>query len=24
MYAQYYGWKKVITDGEDRRVVDDD
>ena len=20
MYAQYYGWKKVITDGEDRRV----
>ena len=19
MYAQYYGWKKVITDGEDRR-----
>ena len=22
MYAQYYGWKKVITDGEDRRVED--
>lgn len=21
MYAQYYGWKKVITDGEDRRTV---
>ncbi|MBR0275686.1 MAG: hypothetical protein IJQ76_05715 [Prevotella sp.] len=20
MYAQYYGWKKVITDGEDRRI----
>lgn len=20
MYAQYYGWEKVITDGEDRRV----
>lgn len=20
MYAQYYGWKKVITDGEDRRM----
>ncbi|WP_303841184.1 DUF6056 family protein [Selenomonas ruminantium] len=20
MYAQYYGWKKVITDGEDRRL----
>lgn len=20
MYAQYYGWKRVITDGEDRRV----
>lgn len=20
MYAQYYGWKKVMTDGEDRRV----
>ena len=19
MYAQYYGWKKVMTDGEDRR-----
>ena len=23
MYAQYYGWKKVITDGEDRRIEDD-
>ncbi len=23
MYAQYYGWKKVITDGEDRRVADE-
>lgn len=23
MYAQYYGWKKVMTDGEDRRVEDD-
>lgn len=22
MYAQYYGWKKVITDGEDRRWED--
>ncbi len=22
MYAQYYGWKKVITDGEDRRETD--
>lgn len=22
MYAQYYGWKKVIADGEDRRTVD--
>ena len=22
MYAQYYGWKKVMTDGEDRRVED--
>ena len=20
MYAQYYGWKQVITDGEDRRI----
>lgn len=20
MYAQYYGWKRVITDGEDRRI----
>ena len=20
MYAQYYGWKKVITDGDDRRI----
>jgi hypothetical protein len=24
MYAQYYGWKKVMTDGEDRRLIDDD
>jgi hypothetical protein len=23
MYAQYYGWKRVITDGEDRRTADD-
>ena len=23
MYAQYYGWKKVITDGEDRRIEED-
>lgn len=23
MYAQYYGWKRVITDGEDRREADD-
>ena len=22
MYAQYYGWKKVITDGEDRRQTE--
>ena len=22
MYAQYYGWKKVITDGEDRRKIE--
>ncbi len=22
MYAQYYGWKKVIADGEDRRLID--
>ncbi len=22
MYAQYYGWKKVMTDGEDRRTTD--
>lgn len=22
MYAQYYGWKKVMTDGEDRRIPD--
>lgn len=22
MYAQYYGWKKVITDGEDRRTIE--
>ena len=21
MYAQYYGWKKVMTDGEDRRTT---
>ena len=23
MYAQYYGWKKVVTDGEDRRIEED-
>ena len=23
MYAQYYGWKKVITDGEDHRLLDE-
>ena len=22
MYAQYYGWKRVITDGEDRRKIE--
>lgn len=22
MYAQYYGWKQVITDGEDRRLIE--
>lgn len=22
MYAQYYGWKRVITDGEDRRRIE--
>ena len=22
MYAQYYGWKRVITDGEDRRTIE--
>ena len=22
MYAQYYGWKKVIADGEDRRTIE--